>query len=62
MQIHDVETSGANAMYDFYPEWGPARNREDEFEPPTSDRYWSSMAAIAAPEPRDGEFGRPDDN
>ncbi len=54
-------------MYDFYPEWGPARNRdEDQPGTMTSDRYWSppapSMATAGAPQPRDAHGERPDDN
>ena len=47
-------------MYDFYPEWGPARNR-DEHEPQPvvrRPRYWTAGAAEA----RDGGSQRPDDN
>lgn len=44
-------------MYDFYPEWGPAKHRADDT---------SSFAALQAPQGsldlRDDEFERPDDN
>ena len=60
-------------MYDFYPEWGPARNRDEhEATPQRRRRYWQqpevahhrapAMASAAGPEARDGEFQRPDDN
>jgi hypothetical protein len=46
-------------MYDFYPEWGPARNRDDENRPVMRrPRYWSAGTAEA----RDAESQRPDDN
>ena len=59
-------------MYDFYPEWGPARNREDD----TSNavrrpRYWQpddtehrvpAMAGDHGPEAWDGSAEQPDDN
>jgi hypothetical protein len=54
-------------MYDFYPEWGPARHR-DETEPQPAvrrPRYWRApaMPAMAgAAEPRDASRERPDDN
>jgi hypothetical protein len=54
-------------MYDFYPEWGPARHR-DETEPQPAvrrPRYWRApaMAALAgAAERRDAAGERPDDN
>jgi hypothetical protein len=57
-------------MYDFYPEWGPARHR-DETEPQPAvrrPRYWRApaMAAMTAmtstAEPRDAAWERPDDN
>ena len=54
-------------MYDFYPEWGPARHR-DETEPQPAvrrPRYWRApaMAGMAtAAEPRDAAWERPDDN
>ncbi len=49
-------------MYDFYPEWGPARNR-DETEPQPAvrrPRYWTSGGGAA--EARDRGFQQPDDN
>ena len=58
-------------MYDFYPEWGPARHREDdEARTVRRPRYWQpvppAMATMAmvgrAPESRDGDGERPDDN
>jgi hypothetical protein len=60
-------------MYDFYPEWGPARNRDENEPQPVvrRPRYWvpatdaakvPAMAGAGAPEARDSEFGRPDDN
>ena len=51
-------------MYDFYPEWGPARNR-DEHEPQPAvrrPRYWTSTAMAGAPVARDADGPRPDDN
>ncbi len=45
-------------MYDFYPEWGPARNRDDDDRPSVRrPRYWH-----AGPEARDADYDRPDDN
>ena len=64
-------------MYDFYPEWGPARNRDENAYRPADrrPRYWQSpagpqrtmamaaaMAGSGGPEARDGDFDRPDDN
>ena len=57
-------------MYDFYPEWGPARHREDdEARAVRRPRYWQPSApalamtmAGGAPERRDGDGERPDDN
>ena len=48
-------------MYDFYPEWGPARNRDDADPQPAvrRPRYWTPSNA---PEARDGRVQRPDDN
>ena len=48
-------------MYDFYPEWGPTRNRDDAEPQPVvrRPRYWTPGSA---PEARDGSFQRPDDN
>jgi hypothetical protein len=57
-------------MYDFYPEWGPARHR-DETEPQPAvrrPRYWRAPAMAGMPgmagaaEPRDAAWERPDDN
>jgi hypothetical protein len=47
-------------MYDFYPEWGPARHREDTDTQPAErrPRYWAATATVA----RDGESETPDDN
>ena len=60
-------------MYDFYPEWGPSRHRDEEQQRPTRRaRYWQpqpmqqqmarSAAGAGAPEARDAEGERPDDN
>ena len=58
-------------MYDFYPEWGPARHRENgragEPQPTRRPRYWQpSVHPVAvlsgAPEARDVDGDRPDDN
>jgi hypothetical protein len=55
-------------MYDFYPEWGPSRHRdEQDGEPPTRrTRYWREPAlagvGAGAPEARDTDRDRPDDN
>ena len=60
-------------MYDFYPEWGPSRHRDEEQQRPTRRaRYWQpqpmqqqmawSAAGGGAPEARDAEGERPDDN
>ncbi len=59
-------------MYDFYPEWGPARNRDEQDATPTRrPRYWQpqsgahrapAMAGARGPEARDGDWSRPDDN
>ena len=58
-------------MYDFYPEWGPARNRDEhEFRPvERRPRYWQpestrhrAPAMAGGPEARDADFQRPDDN
>jgi hypothetical protein len=54
-------------MYDFYPEWGPARHREDdEQRTERRPRYWQptppALAMAGARQPRDGEGERPDDN
>ena len=47
-------------MYDFYPEWGPARNRDEDSAQPVErrPRYWTGGPAEA----RDADFRRPDDN
>jgi hypothetical protein len=58
-------------MYDFYPEWGPSRHREDdEQRAERRPRYWQPAppvlamvgAGAGAPEPRDADGDRPDDN
>ena len=59
-------------MYDFYPEWGPARNRDgDEPQPAVRrPRYWQTdtsqrvhaRVGATGPEVRDAHFQRPDDN
>ena len=54
-------------MYDFYPEWGPSRHREDdEQRAERRPRYWQPappvLAMAGAPEPRDADGDRPDDN
>ncbi len=55
-------------MYDFYPEWGPARNRDDAERPSRRPRYWRDRAPVmagagqGAPEARDDDRDRPDDN
>ncbi len=60
-------------MYDFYPEWGPARNHDEHDHRPAvrRPRYWQSaagpqraaaMAGAGGPEARDADAGRPDDN
>jgi hypothetical protein len=56
-------------MYDFYPEWGPARHRDEEQQRPTRRaRYWQpqpmqqQMARAGAPEARDADGDRPEDN
>ena len=55
--------------YDFYPEWGPARNRDENEPQPVvrRPRYWTASAPGAARVPamagaRDADFLRPDDN
>jgi hypothetical protein len=57
-------------MYDFYPEWGPARHR-DETEPQPAvrrPRYWRNPAMPGVPamagaaERRDAAWERPEDN
>jgi hypothetical protein len=64
-------------MYNFYPEWGPARNRDEHDHRPAvrRPRYWqsaagpqratamaASMAGSGGPEARDSDVDRPDDN
>ncbi len=63
-------------MYDFYPEWGPARNRDDAEAAPRrprrGTRYWTDRTPAMAGGPalrdeprnaaRDGDRDRPDDN
>lgn len=54
-------------MYDFYPEWGPSRHRQDDDQaddPVRRPRYWRepAMAMAGAPEARDSAEERPDDN
>jgi hypothetical protein len=47
-------------MYDFYPEWGPARHRDDPQPQPAQrrPRYWGATATVA----RDDESEQPEDN
>lgn len=47
-------------MYDFYPEWGPARHREqvDEQQQQRRPRFWSATATVS----RDGDPEQPEDN
>ena len=55
-------------MYDFYPEWGPARHSADDERPvQRRPRYWQSShrrtpVMAGGPEARDTESDRPDDN
>ena len=64
-------------MYDFYPEWGPARHRDENEQTPTRRaRYWHEPApagptpamagfavgARAGADARDTDGDRPDDN
>lgn len=59
-------------MYDFYPEWGPARNRDEQDVTPTRrPRYWQAdpaarrtpaMGTAGGPDARDADRQRPDDN
>ena len=54
-------------MYDFYPEWGPSRHRDESDQTPTRrPRYWREPARVMAmaggPEARDADPARPDDN
>ena len=60
-------------MYDFYPEWGPARHRDEEQERPTRrPRYWQpqpmqqqmarATSRVTRAESRDADGDRPDVN
>ncbi len=55
-------------MYDFYPEWGPARHRDqdDAPQPARRPRYWGAdrvpAMAMAGADRRDAVRERPDDN
>lgn len=60
-------------MYDFYPEWGPSRNRDEaeQMTPSRRRRYWQALpqeqhrarvGAAVAVATRDDDRGRPDDN
>jgi len=62
-------------MYDFYPEWGPSRHRDQNEQTPTRRaRYWREPALVGAGAPtagtavsvgaesRDADRDRPDDN
>jgi hypothetical protein len=54
-------------MYDLYPEWGPARHRQDPDEPTQRrPRYWAPVgdprAYAGSADARDGDGDRPDDN
>ena len=58
-------------MYDFYPEWGPARHRDHEDAEPSrrTTRHWakhwaddSRSARAGRADTRDAEGERPDDN
>ncbi len=56
-------------MYDFYPEWGPSRHRDetDSATPTRRPRYWRAPVLVGAgvgagAESRDGDRDRPDDN
>ena len=60
-------------MYDFYPEWGPSRHRDQNEQTPTRrTRYWREPALVGAGAParrpgagadsRDADRDRPDDN
>ena len=49
-------------MYDFYPEWGPSRHRDENEQTPTRRaRYWREPALVGAGS-RDADRDRPDDN
>ena len=58
--IPHSDLSRSITMYDFYPEWGPARNRDQDAPQPVTrrPRYWTAGGA----EVRDGDLQRPDDN
>jgi hypothetical protein len=57
-------------MYDFYPEWGPARHRDEgDAQPPQRrPRYWAPAtdarvpAMAGGPNAGDGDMQLPDDN
>jgi hypothetical protein len=52
-------------MYDFYPEWGPSRHRDENEQTPTRrTRYWREPALVGAATAggRDADRDRPDDN
>ncbi len=62
-------------MYDFYPEWGPSRHREDdEQQAVRRPRYWQptppalalaggvARGVAGGAASRDGDGERPDDN
>ena len=52
-------------MYDFYPEWGPSRHRDENEQTPTRrTRYWREPALVGAGVVggRDADRDRPDDN
>ena len=54
-------------MYEMYPEWGPARHRDEPetmTAPTRRRRYWEHEPAreLAAVGVRDAEGERPDDN
>jgi hypothetical protein len=53
-------------MYDFYPEWGPSRHRDEheDQQPTRRARYWRepALAGVGAAEARDADRERPDDN
>jgi len=48
-------------MYDMYPDWGPARHREQQ-DTLTRDRRTPLQMLQDALDPRDGDGERPDDN
>ena len=53
-------------MYEMYPEWGPARHRDQDdsdHQARRRQRYWEKeLVTAGAPASRDGEGERPDDN